>query len=256
MRRAAARWSSSAITRGRSASASTSTTRLERQVSRRCVHPRAVAGPRLRDSRPAPIARIHAVAVITLALGIGANSAIFSVVNGVLLEALPYRDAGRLHSVRTVYPDGTPYSLSPPDFMSVRQDTRAFDQVEAYTTAASTMTGHGDPRELQVGRISDGLPALLGWRMAIGRGFDRGEFCPRSWRPAHPRPRILAACVRRRPGRRRPHRDDRGPAGDDRRRPGRRIETAAGARGLCAARVPTTRSARRPPTDDEASFSQ
>ena len=76
-----------------------------------------------------------AVAVITLALGIGANSAIFSVVNGVLLEALPYRDAGRLHRVRTVYPDGTPYSLSAPDFMSVRQDTRAFDQVEAYTTA-------------------------------------------------------------------------------------------------------------------------
>ena len=79
-----------------------------------------------------------AVAVLTLALGIGANSAIFSVVNGVLLESLPYRDAGRLHRVRTVYPDGTPYSLSAPDFMSVRQDTRAFDQVEAYTTGAFT----------------------------------------------------------------------------------------------------------------------
>ena len=85
------------------------------------------------------------VAVITLALGIGANSAIFSVVNGVLLESLPYRDAGRLHRVRTVYPDGTPYSLSAPDFMSVRQDTRVFDQVEAYTTGAFTMTGTRRP---------------------------------------------------------------------------------------------------------------
>ena len=152
--------------------------RLERQVSRRSY---------LRDLWQDLVYAIRvlrrspgftAVAVITLALGIGANSAIFSVVNGVLLEALPYRDAGRLHRVRTVYPDGTPYSLSPPDFMSVRQDTRAFDQVEAYTTAAFTMTGYGDPRELQVGQISDGLPALLGWRMAIGRGFDRADFAP------------------------------------------------------------------------------
>ena len=118
------------------------------------------------------------VAVITLALGIGANSAIFSVVNGVLLESLPYRDAGHLHRVRTVYPDGTPYALSAPDFMSVRQDTAVFDRVEAYTTAALTMTGSGEPRELQVGRISDGLPALLGWQMAIGRGFDRSHFAP------------------------------------------------------------------------------
>jgi len=118
------------------------------------------------------------VAVLTLALGIGANSAIFSVVNGVLLASLPYRDAGHLYRVRTVYPDGTPYALSAPDFMSVREDTRVFDRVEAYSTAALTMTGSGEPRELQAGRISDGLPALLGWQMAIGQGFDRGHFAP------------------------------------------------------------------------------
>jgi putative ABC transport system permease protein len=118
------------------------------------------------------------VAVLTLALGIGANSAIFSVVHGVLLESLPYRDAGRLHRVRTIYPDGTAYSLSAPDFMSVRQDARVFDQVEAYTTTVFTMTGTGEPREVQGARVSDGLAGLLGWRMAGGRVFERGDFAP------------------------------------------------------------------------------
>ena len=68
-------------------------------------------------------------ALVTLALGIGANSAIFSVVNGVLLQSLPYRDADRLHQVQMLYPDGARYSsLSAPDFMSVRAVTQAFEQ--------------------------------------------------------------------------------------------------------------------------------
>ena len=73
-----------------------------------------------------------AVAVLALALGIGANSAIFSVVHAVLLESLPFRDADRLYHVNMVYPDGTVYpGFSAPDFMSVRADTRAFEQVDA-----------------------------------------------------------------------------------------------------------------------------
>src|SRR5688500_9548295 len=55
-----------------------------------------------------------AVAIASLALGIGATSAIFSVVHGVLLASLPYQSAERLYEVRTVYPDGTRYSLSAP----------------------------------------------------------------------------------------------------------------------------------------------
>src|SRR5262245_66388997 len=85
-----------------------------------------------------------AVAVATLALGIGANSAIFSVVHGVLLESLPFRDADRLHQIRMVYPDGARYlSLSAPDFMSARAENRVFEQVEAFVTGTSTLVGVG-----------------------------------------------------------------------------------------------------------------
>ena len=90
-----------------------------------------------------------AAALVTLALGIGANSAIFSVVNGVLLQSLPFRDADRLHVLHMLYPDGTKYaSLSAPDFMSVRAGQQVFDQVEAIDTRQLTMLGAGEPREI------------------------------------------------------------------------------------------------------------
>ena len=115
------------------------------------------------------------VAIITLALGIGANSAIFSVVHGVLLESLPYPEPARLYQVRMLYPDGTPYSVSAPDFMSVRDGNRVFEQVEAYTTGLFTLLGAGEPREVRGARVSDGLFNLLGVRVALGRGFVREE---------------------------------------------------------------------------------
>ena len=119
-----------------------------------------------------------AVAVVSLALGIGATTAIFSVVRGVLLESLPYRAAERLYEVQTLYPDGTGYSLSAPDFMSVREAARAFERVEAYTGGTFTLLGAGEPREVQGASVSDGLFEMLGLRMALGRGFDREEFQP------------------------------------------------------------------------------
>ncbi len=116
------------------------------------------------------------VAVATLALGIGATSAIFSVVHGVLLASLPFRDADQLYRVRMLYPDGTLYSaLSAPDFLSVRQDNRVFEGLEGYSTGVITLVGSGDPREVQVVRTTDGLFELLGLRMALGRSFLREE---------------------------------------------------------------------------------
>ena len=120
-----------------------------------------------------------AAAVLTLALGIGANSAIFSVVHGVLLESLPFKDADRLYRLRMVYPDGSAYTtLSAPDFMSVREQTRVFDQVEAYTSGVVTMLGGGDPREVRVASISGGLFDMLGMPVVFGRGFVAEENSP------------------------------------------------------------------------------
>jgi putative ABC transport system permease protein len=130
----------------------------------------------LRALRHAP--GFTAVAILTLALGIGANSAIFSVVHGVLLKELPFRDAERLYRVRTLYPDGTAYSLSAPDFMSVRAENRVFEQIEAYSTSNFTLLGAGEPREIRGAGVSDGFFGLLGLPVAVGRGFGPEENQP------------------------------------------------------------------------------
>ena len=120
-----------------------------------------------------------AAALLTLALGIGANSAIFSVVNGVLLQSLPFRDADRLHLLHMLYPDGTNYaSLSAPDFMSIRARQQVFDQVEAIDTRPLTMLGAGEPREIAGALVSDGLFDMLGLTVAHGRGFRPEENQP------------------------------------------------------------------------------
>lgn len=120
-----------------------------------------------------------AVALLTLALGIGANSAIFSVVHGVLLESLPFRDAERLHQVRMLYPDGTKYSsLSAPDFMTVREENRVFEQVEAYDVRLFTMLGAGEPREIGGATVTSGTFDLLGVPVSLGRGFRPEENQP------------------------------------------------------------------------------
>ena len=118
------------------------------------------------------------VAVLSLALGVGATTAIFSVVHGVLLSSLPYHAAERLHEVRTLYPDGTGYSLSAPDFASVREWNQVFEQVESYSSGTFTLLGNGEPREVLGASVSDGLFDMLGFGLAAGRGFRREEFEP------------------------------------------------------------------------------
>jgi putative ABC transport system permease protein len=120
-----------------------------------------------------------ATAVLVLALGIGANSAIFSVVHGVLFESLPFRDIDRLYHVRILYPDGTAYpGNSAPDFISVRESTRAFDRIEAYTSSTMTLLGRGEPREILAAIVSDGFLDLLGLPVSAGRGFAKDENTP------------------------------------------------------------------------------
>jgi putative ABC transport system permease protein len=161
-------------------------TRRERHMARTdyMTELRQDVGYALRMLRRAP--GFTAVALTTLALGIGANSAIFSVVQGVLLAPLPFRAADQLYRVTTLYPDGTPYSLSPPDFMSVRERTRTFEQVEAFSGGVFTMLGAGEPREVRGTNVSDGLLGLLGLPLALGRTLLPGEN-----QPGHDRVAVL-----------------------------------------------------------------
>ena len=120
----------------------------------------------------APHAGLYRGGAADAALGIGANSAIFSVVHGVLLESLPYRDANRLHHLQMLYPDGTKNAcFSAPDFMSVRQDAQVFEQIEAFDVAPQTLTGIGEPQEITTGFVTAGLFDFLGFDVAVGRTF-------------------------------------------------------------------------------------
>jgi putative ABC transport system permease protein len=120
-----------------------------------------------------------AVAVLTLGLGIGATSSIFSVVNGVLLDSLPFADAERLYVARMVYPDGARYqALSAPDFMSVVEMNRSFEQVSAFESGRFTLQGAGDAREVRGSLVSEGLLSMLGLELSLGRAFSPEDHVP------------------------------------------------------------------------------
>src|SRR5579885_279540 len=108
----------------------------------------------LRSLRSAPATT--AIALLALALGIGANTAIFSVVNGVLLTPLPYPEPGRLVILSMSNPQrGFPrFSLSPPDFQDFHRDGRSFSGLAAIAMGSFNLTGRGEPEVLEGGRVS------------------------------------------------------------------------------------------------------
>ncbi|HKQ09541.1 MAG TPA: ABC transporter permease [Blastocatellia bacterium] len=117
------------------------------------------------------------VAVLTLALGVGANTAIFSVVNAVLLRPLPYAEPQRLVFIYDSWPGGLlPKSpLMEAEFLRLRDEARSLEQVSLYTTATLTLTGAGEPERLTGGTASGDLFAALGVPVALGRTFMREE---------------------------------------------------------------------------------
>jgi putative ABC transport system permease protein len=121
------------------------------------------------------------VAALTLSLGIGANSAIFSVVNAVLLRPLPYRDPDRL--VMASYYRGVEGDYAwVTDFREWRDQAKAFEQIAAYRTDDADLTGSGEPERLTAGTVSASLFATLGVAPALGRDFtpedDTGSGAP------------------------------------------------------------------------------
>jgi predicted permease len=110
-------------------------------------------------------------AVLTLALGIGANSAIFSVVNGVLLRPLPYKDPEQLVFIQEGTPSFPTMSVSIPDFMDWRAEQRTFTDLAAFRNGAFDLTGVDIPERLGTRLVSASLLPMLGVSPALGRNF-------------------------------------------------------------------------------------
>ena len=110
------------------------------------------------------------VAVLTLALGIGANSAIFSVLNAVLLRPLPYADADRIVRIDETEGKGG-MGVSPPNLLDFQQQNRTFESVAGYTAGNFILTHAGDPLRIQSCEISADLFSVLGVKPLIGRSF-------------------------------------------------------------------------------------
>ncbi|MEX2661213.1 MAG: ABC transporter permease [Vicinamibacterales bacterium] len=121
-----------------------------------------------------------AVAILTLAVGIGANTAIFSVVNGVLLKPLPFADPERLVGVWHTAPgiDIPILSQGPTNYFVYRDENRSFEDFALWDGAAVSITGTGEPERVQALRVTDGVFGILRVDPAVGRSFAREDDIP------------------------------------------------------------------------------
>ena len=132
------------------------------------------AGFALRIMRRSPGFALTAIG--TLALGIGATTAVFSVVNAVLLRPLPYRDADRLVVVRNTEPKtGALWPVSYADFEDWTRDSRSFEDMAALQFESFNLTGAGEAVRVPGLRVSAGLLPLLGVTPALGRGLSPSD---------------------------------------------------------------------------------
>ena len=123
-----------------------------------------------------------AIVVLTLALGIGANTAIFSVVNAVLLRALPFREPDRLVTINHFYNNPELNYLEAPvsavGFRDYRDKTKSFQAVAVETGWSANLTGDGDPERVPASRVSGDYFRVLGVPAALGRTFGPDEDQP------------------------------------------------------------------------------
>ncbi len=112
-----------------------------------------------------------AVAVLTLALGIGANTAIFSITNAVLLRALPYRDAERLVIVWEKNQGTEQNTVSPANFFDWQEQNSVFEGMAAFYDYRNSLSGDGEPEEVSGQITTDNLFSVLGVNAMLGRTF-------------------------------------------------------------------------------------
>ena len=189
-----------------------------------------------------------AVAVLTLALGIGANTAIFSAVRAVLLRPLPYPAPDRLVRVYSFH-NGDRWTASPPDYVDWRRDNGVFTDMAAFNDATLALSGEGDPEQVEAATVTASFFPVLGVAPVLGRGLHRRR------RGAGPGPRGdagppgLATPLRRRSGGGRPHPPPRRGRLHRGGRPPRRLRLPPGRPALGALRLHRERPrhpARRP----------
>ena len=116
-----------------------------------------------------------AVAVLTLALAIGATTAIFSVVYGVLLQPLPYTDSNRIMSVFEVNSGGTWSRVADPNFDDFRDQSRSFQSIAKYHADIASVSGASEPTRTTVAAVSPGFLKVLGVQPILGRDFGAGD---------------------------------------------------------------------------------
>src|SRR5262245_48514820 len=118
------------------------------------------------------------IAVITLALRIGANTAIFSLVNSILLRQLPFRQPEQLVWVESLRPDSGKRPFNLPDFIDYRDQNQSLAGIAAFTNWSASLTDHGDPERLQGMRISANAFQLLGVEAVLGRALAPEDDTP------------------------------------------------------------------------------
>src|SRR3954465_6461469 len=124
------------------------------------------------------------VAVLTLAIGIGANTAIFSFVNGVLLKPLPYGEPERIVRVLEKPPGGGRNGISTLNYLDWEKDNTVFEYMAAQTGGSGTLTGGSEPLHLRGKRVPPPYFDIFGVRAALGRTFAPDEDQPGKHRVA------------------------------------------------------------------------
>lgn len=114
-------------------------------------------------------------AILILAVGIGANSAVFSIVNSILLKPLPYADSQRLVMLQDTGDRDTKVPVSYPEFMAWRGRKEIFESVGAYFLGSADLTSPGEPQQFDAVHVSAELLPMLGTRLREGRGFTAQE---------------------------------------------------------------------------------
>jgi predicted permease len=115
------------------------------------------------------------VTVLTLALGIGATTAMFSVVYGVLLRPLPYAGSNRIVAVFEVTSKGRPSRLADPNFDDFRDQSRSFQAIAKYRSGIASVSGALQPARTMVADVSPGFLEVFGIQPILGRGFSAGD---------------------------------------------------------------------------------